>query len=87
MRHPKWKNIDRLFPKVVENIGSPYDKRAGKTWDPGQAVCAEAYGENWNKHPLFLEWDQKDDDEAPEPTYYEAFLKIAEGHIPEWMEV
>ena len=85
MRHKRWYDIEVFLDSIVDNIGSSiYDKRCGKVWDVGQAVCAEAYGENWMEDEIFQEWDQKDDDEPPEPYYYVCAKKMSEGYIPGW---
>ena len=85
MRHQQWEDVLGFLDKIVESLsGSIYDKRCGRTWDPGQAICAEAYGPNWMQSPTFIEWNNKDDDEPPEPYYYECAKRMAEGHVPAW---
>lgn len=87
MRHQKWHDIMNFLDDIVDHLGSSiHDKRCGKNWDVGQAICAEAYGSDWMNEPLFIEWDQKDDSEPPEQYYYECARKMAQGYIPEWVE-
>ena len=87
MRHQKWNDIMGFLDAIVGHVGrNIYDKRCGKNWDVGQAVCAEAYGEDWMNDPMFREWNQKDDLEPPEPYFYECAKKMAAGFIPEWVE-
>jgi hypothetical protein len=87
MRHRKWKIIDIWLQQIEKNIGNfVYDKRCGKSWDAGQAVCAEAYGPNWSRSAIFREWDQKDDSEPPEPLYYDVAGEMAAGYIPDWVQ-
>jgi len=86
-RHPKWDKVMDYLDGVVEHLGSSItDKRCNKNWDPGQAICAEAYGPDWMRNPTFQEWNQKDDDEPPEPHYYDCAKRMAEGYIPNWVE-
>jgi hypothetical protein len=85
MRHQKWDDIMNFIDDIVKCLGgSIYDNRCGKTWDAGQAICAEAYGPNWMQNTTFQEWNLKDNDEPPEPYYYDCAKKMAEGYIPEW---
>jgi hypothetical protein len=87
MRHKKWKELDVLLNKIAEKIGgSIHDKRCGKNWDVGQAICAEAYGPNWMENKTFVEWNNKDDDEPPEPGYFKCAEKMADGYVPDWVE-
>jgi len=87
LRHNQWNEIMKFLDAIINNIGAEiYDNRCGKTWDVGQAVCAEAYGADWMNDPTFQEWDQKDDTEPPEPYYYDCAKRMAEGYIPEWVE-
>lgn len=86
-RHYKWEIIVACLDDIVGHLGSSiYDNRCGKSWDVGQAVCAEAYGPDWQNNPIFTEWDSRDDSEPPEPTYFECALKMAKGYIPEWTQ-
>lgn len=80
-----WKLVINLLNDVAANLGNNVsDTRCGKNWDVGQAVCAEAYGENWMSDPVFIAWNNRDE---VEPHYFECLQKMAEGHIPEWVEV
>ena len=86
MRHPQWKEVERFLGDITGMLGSSiFDNRCGKSWDVGQAVCAEAYGPNWMKDATFVEWNQKDDDEPPERHYYECAKNMAGGYVPEWI--
>jgi hypothetical protein len=87
MQHYQWKLAIEYLDKVVENLGgSIHDTRCGKNWDPGQAMCAEAYGPDWMNNKTFIKWNNKDDDEPPEPHYLECAKRMAEGYIPDWVE-
>ena len=86
MRHKKWFDVVVFLDKIIDNLGSSiFDKRCKKIWDAGQAICAEAYGPNWMENETFIEWDQKEDPELPEPYFYECAEKMANGYIPEWV--
>jgi hypothetical protein len=88
MRHKQWEEIVQFLHRIAETLGnSIHDVRNGKNWDAGQAVCAEAYGEEWMKHPKFIEWNNKDDSEPPEPHYYAcAKIMANDGYVPWWVE-
>lgn len=87
MRHRQWDEVIKFLDSIQERLGaSIIDTRCGKVWDVGQAVCAEAYGPDWMQNKLFIEWNQKSDDEPPEPHYYDCAKKMAKGYIPEWVE-
>ena len=88
MRHKKWEDVCGFIDAFAARVRDFFvvDKRCGKSWDPGQAVCAEAYGPKWSSDPTFIEWNGKDDDEPPEPYYYECAKRMAEGYTPEWIE-
>ena len=86
MRHQKWDDIMDFLDRIVAHLGgSIFDTRCNKSWDPGQAICAEAYGADWMDSEIFHEWNQRDDADPPEPHYYECAKKMAEGYIPEWV--
>jgi hypothetical protein len=61
-----------------------YDVRCGKNWDPGQAVCAEVYGEDWMNNPEFIAMDQKDATVPPPKEFIAACMKMANGVKPSW---
>ena len=87
MRHHKWDEIMGFLDDVARHFStSIYDKRAGRTWDVGQAVCAEAYGPDWMHNKTFIKWSNKDDSEPPEPHYYNCAKRMAQGYKPGWME-
>ena len=87
MRHKQWEEVLDCIRQIARNVnGAIIDKRSGKRWDHGQAICAEAYGTNWSKDPTFIEWNNKDNNEPPEPHFYEVAKKMAAGYVPEWME-
>ena len=86
MRHQQWHDMMAFLDSIAERLGHTiYDTRCEKNWDVGQAVCAEAYGPDWMRDPTFGEWNQKDDDEPPEPHYYECARRMATGYKPEWV--
>lgn len=41
---------------------SIYDDRAGRSWDTGQAVCAEQFGPNWMNDSRFIALNNLSDD-------------------------
>jgi len=85
MRHQQWDKVLDYLHQVQEHLGvTIHDTRCGRSWDVGQAVCAEAYGPDWMNHPVFVEWNAKDDSEPPEPHYLECARRMAEGYKPEW---
>lgn len=87
MRHCQWEQVMCYLDQITTRLGSSvFDARCEKWWDIGQAVCAEAYGPNWMEHETFIEWSQKDDDEAPEPYYFECAMKMANGYVPNWVQ-
>jgi hypothetical protein len=86
MRHKQWDDILDFLDSIADRNGSViHDYRCGKWWDVGQAVCAEAYGHEWSHDDVFLEWNERDDSEPPEPHYYECAKAMADGYVPDWM--
>ncbi|MCP4100365.1 MAG: hypothetical protein GY750_16630, partial [Lentisphaerae bacterium] len=63
------------------------DKRCGKAWDVGQAICAEAYGPDWMNDDELNAANELDDTEPPEQHYYDCAKRMASGYIPDWVEI
>ncbi len=58
--HASWDTLMRLMHLIAVDFGgSVHDSRCGKSWDPGQAVCAELYGVDWNDDPRLREDNQE----------------------------
>jgi len=86
MRHRQWDEIMGFLDGIYQHLGaSIHDKRCNKSWDVGQAICAEAYGPDWMHNPEFIEFDQKSDSEPPEPHFYDCAKKMASGYRPKWV--
>lgn len=86
-RHHKWYAIDKFLSQIYERLGnSIYDYRCRKSWDVEQAVCAEAYGEDWQTSKTFLEWKDRQDSDPPEPKFFMTAQRMADGYLPEWAQ-
>lgn len=84
MRHESWDRLTRSLDRVVEIYGgSIYDHRCGKTWDPGQAVCAEAYGPEWSNSEQFKRDDAASDEEPVPGVAWEALDRLV-NRQSEW---
>jgi len=86
--HYTWNELSfTLLDKIVEKYGgSIYDKRCQRTWDPGQAMCAEIYGPDWMNDPQFKKDNQIPPNE-PAPLYMlEGARRLAQGKS-EWAEL
>lgn len=85
-RHHKWHEVMSMLGDIADKHGSTiHDYRCGKNWDVGQAVCAEAYGENWMQSERFQEADKLPDSEPPDEIFYEACVRLTLT-TPEWMK-
>ncbi len=59
MIHRTWnKYLDMLSAIAEKHDGTIHDSRCGKVWDPGQAVCAEAFGPQWMRSDEFRRVDE-----------------------------
>ncbi len=86
-RHPKWDTVMQLLDAIAHRYGTTLtDKRNGRQWDVGQAVCAEAYGKNWMESEVFHADDSHPDCEPPAERFIDAAHRLAEGDKPEWLE-
>lgn len=86
MRHPTWNTLNDLIDQIIERYGgSIYDHRVHKSWDPGQAVCAELYGPGWNDDPGFVRDNQQPDSEPVPVGGIEAAERLAAGEC-QWAE-
>ena len=84
--HPKWKQILEWVNQIACRYkGKLYDSRVGRSWDPGQAVCAEAYGPDWMYSEEFKKGDAVELDEAPDEKIYQAAKRLAQDPPPEWL--
>ena len=88
MRHHTWDMLSDRVGQIAERLGCAIlDNRCGKRWDPGQAICAEAYGPDWWMDPEFRRVDQLGDDERAPQSSLDAAERLAEGQLPDWVEV
>ena len=74
--HVTWYEVIELV-KILP--GCIYDKASRRTLDPGQAICRQAYGLDWENHPAM-----EADGEKPVP---EELLSAAREMVkkePEW---
>jgi len=87
MRHPDWNTLVRIIDReiVARYGGKIHDPRCGKTWDPGQAVCAEMYGPDWNTDPRFLAVNTAHESESPPREMLFAAHRLADGEC-DWAE-
>jgi hypothetical protein len=83
-RHPTWRVLFDLIRQIGQTYhGSIYDYTTCHSWDPGQAVCREAYGPEWMGNPEFQVADERPDSEpAPEEAVAAAKRILAEE--PSW---
>ena len=81
-----WKElIDVELDKIINLYGgSIRDTRTGKTWDPGQALCAETYGPHWMTSPEFAEDDGAPFDAPVPDRVINALDRMLETR-PDWM--
>lgn len=83
-RDNSWKSFNELVDQVGRKYGgSVRDTRCGKTWDPGQAVCAAAYGPDWSNDPRFHAANESDAFCPPEA--FAAAKELLDGEC-EWAE-
>lgn len=83
MRHASWDELDRLIGEIAAKHGGRLaDPRAGKCWDPGQAVCAEMYGPHWGSDPRFLIDSALPDSEPTPPGALEAAQRLLDRDEP-----
>jgi hypothetical protein len=84
--HSTWNHyIDVTLGEIARLYGSSiYDKRCGKSWDVGQAVCAEQYGPKWMYSPGF----QEDNEVPPDLPMPSGITEAAERliHGVEWCD-
>lgn len=87
LHHPSWRRHWNLLLEAQEKLGSSiYDNRCGKTWDIGQAECAELYGPDWMNDPQY-KIDNEVSEYEPVPEHIMACaVKLASGYIPEWAQ-
>jgi len=82
--HPRWRQLVALIDRIADRWGGGiYDRRCGKTWDPGQAVCAEFYGPHWQDDPQFLADDQATLESPPPEGIIAAAERLLVGEC-EW---
>lgn len=87
MRHYMWDRMSDAIDLVVGRYGgSIYDGEAGKSWDPGQAICREIYGVGWNTDPSFLESNQLPSDQFPEEALEPVKRVVEERGYLQWKE-
>jgi len=82
MRHSTWDRIASKYQRAgIDELADIYghslfDPRCGKTWDAGQAICAEAYGPDWNNSPQFKAIDSLPDSEPAPPEMLDALARL-----------
>ncbi len=80
MRHPSWDwLISRVHDIGVIYGSSIYDARCGKSWDAGQAICAEQYGAGWNTEPEFIAANQIPNTEPAPVEALRAAQRLVDG--------
>ncbi len=74
MRHESWNTLVKLLDEIAGLYGgSVWDSRCKRTWDPGQAVCAEAYGPDWGNNAEFKAVNALGDEgPVPEAAFFAA---------------
>ncbi len=78
---PGWRVAVDLVDEIAQQYGGQlWDFSVGKNWDPGQAVCREAYGPDWMHSPEFAIADEME--EAPE-EFLAAARRLLAGR-PTW---
>ena len=79
--HPTWNHfIDVTLDEIATVYGSSiYDRRCGKTWDVGQAVCAEQFGPDWMSDPEFHRLSSIPPEEPIPPSIVAAAKRLIEG--------
>ncbi|KKM14545.1 hypothetical protein LCGC14_1705010 [marine sediment metagenome] len=85
-RHETWNTLIALIDDIAERFGGLiYDYRAEKSWDPGQAVCAELYGPDWSNAPGFLRASHIADSEPVPDGTIAAAQRLVAGQC-KWTE-
>jgi len=81
--HPKWQQVLEWVDQIARRYeGELYDSRVGRSWGPGQAICAEAYGPDWIHSEEFKRADTVGLDEAPDEELYQAAKRLVQGPPP-----
>ncbi|GAF87258.1 unnamed protein product [marine sediment metagenome] len=84
--HQTWRELNRLLDQIIARYGGViYDSRAHKSWDPGQAVCAECYGPDWSDSLEWQEANRQPDTEPVPEGVLDAGRRLANGEC-EWAE-
>lgn len=82
MKYLTWDEQKRVnwvlawLDRMTDKYGATVYEKNGKTWDWGQALCRECYGEDWN-------------DVVPETPAWNDIGRAKEwenGDIPEWVD-
>ena len=79
--HPTWNHYIDVMLEEIANIygGSIYDSRCGKSWDVGQAVCAEQFGIDWMNSPEFRRINEMPPEERIDPGITAAAQRLIDG--------
>ena len=85
MRHRSWGLVADYVWRIAARWAVIYDRRANRIWDPGQAICAEAYGPDWMHSPVWRAADERPETEPPDPALLAAGRRLAFGDPPDWM--
>jgi len=84
-RHKSLDDLIEIIHQIVyKHGGSIFDHRCGKTWDVGQAVCAELYGVDWMNSSDFERDDAIPADKPIRVEMVEAAKRVLAG--ADWMK-
>ena len=87
MRHSTWERIASKYKRdgldeLADIYGhSIFDPRCDRVWDLGQAICAEAYGPQWNNDPRFKAIDSLPDSEPAPQEMLEALKRLLDKDV------
>ena len=85
-RDKTWDYLVCMTTRIArKHSGSIRDKRAGRSWDPGQAICAEEFGPDWMNNPEFQRREQLPDSVPAYPSTISAANRVLRGEC-DWME-
>ena len=80
MRHESWDRFCVLLDEINKLYdGTIYDPRSKRSWDCGQAVCAEAYGPDWGDHPEFKAINALGDEAVVPQAAFDAANRLIRG--------
>ena len=84
--HHTWNHYIDVMLEEIANLYGPsiYDSRCSKSWDVGQAVCAEQFGPGWNDDSEFLRINEIPTDKPIDIGITEAAQRLIDG--VDWCE-